>query len=114
MDNQNNFQQTMLKISEVYGKELSKVLISVYWEALGRFKPEHLSKALDLHIASPQDGKWPPKPAHLIGYILIMVDREKSKAAYIAQQNQLPHKPPSEEDKARISKMLKELRALRT
>ena len=110
MDNQNNFQQTMLKISEVYGKELTPVFISVYWDALGGFKPQHLTKALDLHIASPQEGKWPPKPAHLIEYILIMVDREKSKAAYIAQQNQIPHKPPSEEDKARISAMLKELK----
>jgi len=111
MDNQSNFQQTMLKISEVYSRELTPVALGVYWEALGGVKPEHLAKALNLHLADPVDGKWPPKPAHLIGYIQDMVAREKSKAAYIAQQNQLPHTPPSEEDRARVHAMLKELKS---
>ena len=110
MDSKTNFQQTMLKISEVYSKELTPVFLSVYWETLGGFKPEHLSKAVNQHMASPQDGKWCPKPAHLIEYIQIMVSNDKRNTAYIAQQNQIPHKPPSEEDKARISAMLKELK----
>lgn len=110
MSNQSNFKTEMLKISEMYNKELTTTVLKIYWEALKEFKPEHLTKALNLHLADPVEGKWPPKPAHLIGYILDMVAREKSKAAYIAQQNQLPHKPPSEEDKKRISAMLRELK----
>ncbi len=111
MDSQSNFKTEMLKISEMYNKELTTTVLKIYWEALGGFKPEHLTKALNLHLADPVEGKWPPKPAHLIGYIQDMVAREKSKAAYIAQQNQLPHTPPSEEDRAKVHALLKELKS---
>jgi len=110
MDNENRFKQAMAALASIYQNTLQAEQVAMYWKVLGKFNPDHLDEAITLHVSDPADGKWFPKPAHLIGHIKIMQDQDKRNTAYIAQQNQLPHKPPSEEDKARFSAILKELK----
>lgn len=110
MTNENRFKQAMAALASIYQNTLQAEQVAMYWKVLGKFNPDHLDKAVELHIADKVDGKWFPKPAHLIMYIHSMMEKDRNTAARIAQQNRIPHKPPSEEDKARFSALLQELK----
>ena len=110
MNNENRFKQAMAALAAVYQNTLQAEQVAMYWKVLGKFNSDHLDKAVELHIADASEGKWFPKPAHLIEHIQAMVSREKSKVQRIAQQNQIPHKAMSEEEKARMREMFKGLK----
>lgn len=110
MDNENNFKTVMATIATVYDKSLSPELLNIYWGSLGGFDAGHLAKALKLHIDDPVEGRFCPKPAHLIAHIKPMQEAAKRKLAFDSQMNsRIERKEKSPEDKARISKIIKGL-----
>ena len=110
MTNENRFKQAMAALAAVYQNSLQAEQMMMYWETLGSFNPDHLDNAVKLHLADSDQGKWFPKPAHLIGYIKPMIEQDKRKIEQTNQlTNRIERKPVSAEDKKRISKMLKGL-----
>lgn len=77
MTNGNRFKQAMAALAAVYQNAMQAEQIAIYWDALGRFNPDHLDKAVKAHIADTKEGKWFPKPAHLIGHINELMAAEK-------------------------------------
>jgi hypothetical protein len=42
---------------------------NIWWRALGKYSLEQVIAGFEAHITDPQEGKYPPKPAHIIGQI---------------------------------------------
>ena len=110
MTNENRFKQAMAALAAVYQNVLQPEQILMYWETLGRFNPNHLDSAVKLHIADSGEGKWFPKPAHLIGHMKPMIEQEKRQLEHTNQlANRIERKESTPADKKRISEMLKGL-----
>lgn len=69
MSNDIRFKQSMAALAAVYQNNITPEMIKVYWQHLGSQNPDHLEMAINSHIDNPNDGKYFPKPAHLISYI---------------------------------------------
>lgn len=110
MSNENRFKQSMAVLVSVYQNVLQPETIAIYWDALGRFNPDHLDKAVKAHIADTKEGKWFPKPAHLIGYIAGYVASDKNRQAIENPPARLERYKPSEADKIRIREMIEGLK----
>jgi hypothetical protein len=52
-----------------YGKEASKFMLSIFWDALKRFEFEDVSRAFSLHAQNPDNGQWAPKVADIVKLI---------------------------------------------
>lgn len=115
MTNQNRFKQAMAGLAAVYQNVLQSEQMAMYWDALGRFNPDHLDKAVKLHIADPKDGKWFPKPAHLISHINEMMAAEKRRGAIahddVRRLERAERQPATEEQKARVKELIKGLKS---
>lgn len=74
--NRKMFQKYMTGLSELHGKDLSSVVIEMYWHALSKFSDEQCKAAFDKAIVKY---KFFPKPAELIEDLQV-------PAQYIAQQ----------------------------
>jgi hypothetical protein len=110
MNNQDNFKTVMATIGAVYDKDLSAELLQIYWQSLGGFDAGHLAKALKLHIDDPVEGRFCPKPAHLIAHIKPMQEAAKRKIAFDSQMNnRIERKEKTPADKKRIGDMIKGL-----
>lgn len=111
MDNQTNFKIVMATISTVYNKELSAEFINIYWSILGGYKSEFLTKSLQLHIEDQDEGRFCPKPAHLIAHIKNMQGAEKRSIEFNNQMNsRLEHKKASPESTKKVKELLEGLR----
>lgn len=67
--NQNDhetFAKMMLAVGELYGKDVSPMVISLYFKALADFNVGDVGKAFNLHVRNPDNGQFFPKPADLI------------------------------------------------
>ena len=115
MTNENRFKQAMAALAAVYQNALQPERIVMYWETLNRFNPDYLDNAVKLHIADPVDGKWFPKPAHLIGHINEMMAAEKRRGAAalddVKRIERAERQPVTEEQKARVAELIKGLRS---
>lgn len=114
MDNLANFKQSMALLAITYDKQLTDELIGIYWAALGHYEPQHLKTATELHIADPVEGRFMPKPAHLIAHIKRFEVREnKSKALTLYTENKKLESQGSEKtiDNQAAIGILKGLRA---
>ena len=110
MTNENRFKETMLWLATACDHTLGAERMSIYWDVLGMFNPDYLAKAARLHIQDPVDGKWFPKPAHLIGHMKPMIEQEKRQLEQTNQlANRIERKESTPADKKRISEMLKGL-----
>jgi hypothetical protein len=111
MDNETNFKTVMATIATVYDKNLSPELLNIYWSSLSGYKACYLANALKLHIDDPVEGRFCPKPAHLIAHILPMQDSEKRSLEFDKQiGHRIERKETTAEDRSRISEMLRELK----
>jgi hypothetical protein len=63
------FGARILAIGLFYEKEITKVVIDLYWEALKDLELCEIEKALQIHIKDPERGRFMPKPADLRGII---------------------------------------------
>ena len=63
------FATALLATFEVYGKELSDMVVKVWWAALKPHNIDEVCSALTKHISDPERGQFPPKPADVIRFM---------------------------------------------
>jgi hypothetical protein len=49
--------------------EAPQIHHDIWWRALCKYSLEQVIAGFEAHITDPQEGKFPPKPAHIIGHI---------------------------------------------
>lgn len=60
------FKKALLKTFALYDKQLSDVVLSVWWDALQPYAFRDVTRALTAHIRNPDSGSYLPKPADVI------------------------------------------------
>lgn len=55
------FQALMYGIGEYYNREISEMLMEIYWEGLKQHEYEAVSRAAQLHMKNPEGGQFFPK-----------------------------------------------------
>ncbi|VEI69439.1 Uncharacterised protein [Serratia fonticola] len=63
------FAQSMAAIGEIYGREISEVVVGIYWNALKIYEMAEVQKAFQGHTRDTDNGQFFPKPADLIRHI---------------------------------------------
>ncbi|MGM7969266.1 hypothetical protein ACS77P_00230 [Yersinia enterocolitica] len=63
------FAQSMAAIGEIYGREISEVMVGIYWNALKIYENAEVQKAFQGHTRDTDNGQFFPKPADLIRHI---------------------------------------------
>lgn len=63
------FAQAMTVLGEIYSKEISTVMIGVYFSALEKYPVEEVTAAIQAHTRDTENGQWFPKPADLIRHL---------------------------------------------
>jgi len=111
MGNENRFKQSMAALVAVYQNVLQPETIAIYWDALGRFNPDHLDKAVRAHIADTKEGKWFPKPANLISFIKQCEERDRQHQEIVKASHRIEKAPPTDEQRKMVRDMIKELKA---
>lgn len=68
MNNQDKiaFAELMTGIGEAYNKEVSKNLMSIYFDSLINFSIEDVKKSFSRHLVDPKHGTFFPKPADIV------------------------------------------------
>jgi hypothetical protein len=103
----------MAALASIYQNALQAEQVAMYWEVLGKFNPDYLDAAVKLHISDEVEGKWFPKPAHLIGHMNKMIGKQKRidyHANILLASSKPKPKPPTEKQKADIAEMIKQLK----
>ena len=60
------FRDMMMAAGEVYGREITKPLLQMYFAALAQIGIEQVQAAMMAHMQNPDSGQFFPKPADLI------------------------------------------------
>lgn len=60
------FREMMMAAGEVYGREITKPLLQMYFAALAQYGMEQVQGAMMAHMQNPDSGQFFPKPADLI------------------------------------------------
>lgn len=60
------FGKMMLTVGELYGKDVTPTMITLYFRALEEFALKEVGRAFNLHVKNPDNGQFFPKPADLI------------------------------------------------
>lgn len=68
-DESTKFADLLTAAMAYYGKEASKFMLSIFWDALKRFEFDEVSRALSLHAQNPDNGQWSPKVADIVKMI---------------------------------------------
>ena len=67
--NRERFAKALLATFEIYSKELSEVVVKVWWAALKPYNVDDVCSALTKHISDPERGQFAPKPADVIRFL---------------------------------------------
>jgi len=57
------------RVSELYTKPMTEALQALYFDALAQYPMQDVTRAFRLHIRSPEQGRFFPKPADLIALL---------------------------------------------
>ena len=60
------FRQMLTDVMAYYGKDCTKFMLTVWWQALQSFDLEQVSKALQKHATDPERGQFAPKVADIV------------------------------------------------
>ena len=60
------FRQLLTDVMAYYGKDCTKFMLTVWWQALQSFDLEQVSKALQKHATDPERGQFAPKVAEIV------------------------------------------------
>lgn len=60
------FRDMMMAAGEVYGREITKPLLQMYFAALSQFGMDRVQGAMMAHMQNPDSGQFFPKPADFI------------------------------------------------
>lgn len=93
MDIENKFKKTMAALAAVYQNKITPEMITVYWTRLSKFNPVHIELAAAEHMDDPEEGRFFPKPAHLIKYINEYMATEKREKMFKDQEAKQLEKP---------------------
>lgn len=63
------FVKMLIAAAELYDKQLSDVLVKIYWKALQQYPLLDVIKAFELHFEDPDGGQFMPKPADIVRVI---------------------------------------------
>ncbi len=63
------FRDMMMAAGEVYGREITKPMLQMYFAALAQIGIEQIQGAMMAHMQNPDSGQFFPKPADLIKQI---------------------------------------------
>lgn len=110
MSDQNKFKQTMLLLATTYDKALTTEQAQAYWSSLGKYNSDYLHTAALQHIDDPRKGEWFPRPAHLIAIVNQLEEKARQHQEIIKAQNRIERKPPTDEQKKRVSDLIKGLK----
>lgn len=61
-----NFSEMLSAVGGLYGKEISEMTISLYFNALKDYDLSAVRQAFNRHVKNPDSGQFMPKPADLI------------------------------------------------
>lgn len=109
MDKEHSFKSVMASIATMYDKQITRELVIMYWDTLSFAKPEHLQRALSDHIADKEQGRFMPKPAHLIAWIESYQahDKRQTEMRQQLEQSRIEKKPQNKTEGLEILKKLK-------
>lgn len=62
----NEFTTLINAVSDFYGKSVSEIALSLWWNALKHFDLSAIREALSAHVRNPDNGQFMPKPADII------------------------------------------------
>lgn len=79
-DDAPQFKQTIAAIYGLYGKELTSVTLTIWFEALKGYDLQAISAALSRHCVNPDNGQFLPKPADVVR----LIDGGSEDAALLA------------------------------
>lgn len=65
VSDKNRFATLLTAVSEYYGKEMSKGVVSLYWQGLQQYGIEAVEKAFWDHTQNPDNGQFMPKIADI-------------------------------------------------
>lgn len=60
------FAEMLGAVYELYNRNLSEAILSMWWEALNRYDLDSVRSALNRHAMNPDSGQFIPKPADLV------------------------------------------------
>jgi len=60
------FAKSLKACFELYGQEVSKDVIKIWWGVLNKYDLEAINNAFSRHIEDTEIGQYPPKPADII------------------------------------------------
>uniref|UniRef100_UPI0036DF8CE0 hypothetical protein n=1 Tax=Photorhabdus sp. RM322S TaxID=3342825 RepID=UPI0036DF8CE0 len=63
------FAKSMAAVGEIYGREISEIMIGIYWNALKNYAMADVQRAFQRHTRDTDNGQFFPKPADLIRHI---------------------------------------------
>ncbi len=71
MDTQDKekFKLLMIGSGEIYGKEITKPLMQIYFQSLQKYSIEQVSDAFSKHLCDEKSGTFMPKPADIIRHL---------------------------------------------
>lgn len=69
MGKQEVFKTVIAMQSEIYGNQISSAARKIWWSILSPYTAEQIADAMERHMRDPDSGRFPPKPADLIGKI---------------------------------------------
>lgn len=64
-----SFYELIAATGEMYGRNLSKAVVNIYWESLNRFELCDVQRALKAHTDNAEAGQFMPKPADVIKFL---------------------------------------------
>ena len=68
-DDRHKLATILAYIGELYDKNISKILIEIYWSALQDFELDEVKRAFKTHVSNPDCGRFFPKPADIVRFI---------------------------------------------
>ena len=77
---ESKFAEAMIGGAELYGKEMTRPLLSLYFQALKKYKLADITRALSRHVTNPDSGQYFPKPADVVR----MLEGTSSDSAQVA------------------------------
>lgn len=64
-----DFKRTLAGVFALYAKDLSDIVLSIWWEAMRPFDFAAVKDALNRHAVNPDTGQFLPKPADIVRLI---------------------------------------------
>lgn len=79
------FAKAMDRLFSIYGGEITTNMRDAWWGALSQFPLGHVLAGMDAHAKDPDNGRFRPTPAHVIGGIERAINAHRSLLAKLRE-----------------------------